>query len=117
MSGAGDYICHPGRARRATGCRTARGGYDSQDCGRSACFSTTDRPWASLVLAATALGVAVCFLNRPTYLLLVVLFELDHFGGWFDLAFIVICAWGILLGGIGALIGRIALRRQPRADA
>ena len=53
----------------------------------------------------------------PTYLLLVVLFELDHFGGWFDLAFIVICAWGILLGGIGALIGRIALRRQARADA
>jgi hypothetical protein len=53
----------------------------------------------------------------PTYLLLVVLFGLAHFGGWFDLAFIVICLWGVLLGGIGALVGRIALRRQAHADA
>ena len=52
----------------------------------------------------------------PTYLLLAVLFGLDHFGGWFDVAFIVVCLWGILLGGIGALVGRVALRRQARGD-
>ncbi len=52
----------------------------------------------------------------PTYLLLVVLFGLDHFGGWFDLAFIVVCLWGILLAGIGAIVGRVALRRQAHGD-
>jgi hypothetical protein len=53
----------------------------------------------------------------PTYLLLAVLFGLDHFGGWFDVAFVVICFWGIVLAAIGAFIGRVALSRQARADA
>ena len=53
----------------------------------------------------------------PTYLLLLVLFELANFLGWFVIAFIVISLLGVLLAGIGALLGRIALRRTARGDA
>jgi TPR repeat protein len=48
----------------------------------------------------------------PGYLLLAVLFQLDHFGGWFDVEFVVICLWGILVGGVGSLAAKIALRRR-----
>ena len=52
----------------------------------------------------------------PSYLLLAVLFELDHFGGWFGLAFIVICLGGVLLAGVGALVGRIVVHRRFHGD-
>lgn len=50
----------------------------------------------------------------PTYLLFVVLFRFDHFGGWFDVAFVVITLSGIFLSAIGALVGRVALRKRAR---
>jgi len=48
----------------------------------------------------------------PAYLLLVVLFGLDHFRGWFDVAFVVVSLSGVLLAGIGALVGHVALRKR-----
>jgi hypothetical protein len=62
--------------------------------------------WAWLFASAIA----------PSYLLLAVLFRLDHFGGWFDFAFVVICLWGVLLAGVGALVGRIVVKRRFHGD-
>lgn len=51
-------------------------------------------------------------LIAPVYLALVVLVGLEHFGGWFDVAFVVVYFWGVVLAGAGALVGRLSLHRR-----
>lgn len=59
-------------------------------------------------MRAWALASAIA----PTYLLLTVVLGLDHFGGWLDVAFVVITLWGIFLAATGAILGRFAVRRR-----
>ena len=48
----------------------------------------------------------------PMYLLLVVLVGLEHFGGWFDVAFVVVCLSAVMLTALCAVSVRVVLRKR-----